>query len=218
MRYSRIYDTKCLGFMDLESRMKRYLMAGLLVWLPLGVTLFVVKALVSFMDRSLALLPEAYQPDTLIGFHVPGLGAIFLLILVLITGFFTANFFGKRVVKRWEQLMERIPLVRSIYSAVSQVVKSMVLTDGNSFRRVLLIEYPRKGVWSIAFQTNDNFHLAREAVDEPMVLVFVPTTPNPTSGFIVAVPAEQTIPLDMSVDDALKSVISLGLVLPNQPK
>ena len=196
--------------------MKRYLMAGLLVWLPLGVTFFVVRALINLMDTSLALLPSNYQPEVWLGFHLPGLGALFLLALVLLTGFFAANFFGKRMLRRWEHLMESIPLVRSIYSAVRQVVKSAMMTDGNAFRRVLLIEYPRKGAWSIAFQTNDDFRMAEQVSDETMLLAFVPTTPNPTSGFIIAVPESEAIPLDMSVDDALKAVISLGVVLPEQ--
>ncbi len=198
--------------------MKRYLMAGLLVWVPIGVTFFVIKALIEMMDRSLALLPQAYQPDTISGVHLPGFGMIFLFLVIWGTGMITANFIGRHMLQVWERMLDRIPLVRSIHSAVKKVLNSMMAAGGESFRRVLLVEYPRKGVWSIAFQTNENFVQAEEKIDQDLVMAFVPTTPNPTSGFIVCFPQSEVIELNMSVDDALKTVISLGVVLPEHNK
>jgi uncharacterized membrane protein len=197
---------------------KRYLMAGLLVWVPVGVTFFVLKAVIELMDKSLAVLPEAYRPDSWLGVHFPGMGMIFLFVIVWLTGMVTANFIGRYLLGIWERLLDKIPLVRSIYSAVRKVMNSMMATGGESFRRVLLVEYPRKGVWSIAFQTNEHFVQAQEVIGEDVVMAFVPTTPNPTSGFIVCFPKSEVQVLDMSVDEALKTVISLGVVLPEVPE
>lgn len=199
-----------------ESMMRRYLVAGLMVWVPLGVTFFVLKWLIELMDGSLALLPDVYQPSHLLGFHIPGFGLLFLLSIVLVTGVITANTIGKYFLRYWEELMERIPIVRTIYSAVQKVVTGFVATDDTSFNRVLLVEYPSKGLWTVAFQTSDRFVEAEEQVGEGLVMAFVPTTPNPTSGFVICFPKNSVKVLDMSVDEALNLIISLGVVVPSQ--
>ncbi len=196
--------------------MRRYLIAGLLVWLPLGVTVLVIKALVGFMDQSLLLLPPELRPDALIGFHIPGLGVVLSAAVVLLTGVLVANLFGRQLVAAWESLLGRIPLVRSIYSAVKQLAETMFSGSGQSFRKVLLIEYPRKGLWTLAFQTGTGVGEAQRRTGREVVNVYVPTTPNPTSGFFLMVPRDEVIELAMSVDDGLKMIISMGAVVPNQ--
>lgn len=196
------------------TTLRRYLIAGLLVWLPLGVTVLVVKVLVDLMDRTLLLLPPDYRPDALLGFHVPGLGVVLSVVVVLTTGMLVANLLGRRLVGLWESLLSRIPLVRSVYTGAKQVAETLFAGDGQSFRRVLLVEYPRKGIWSLAFQTGTGTEETVARTGQELVTVFVPTTPNPTSGFIILVPRAEVQFLDMSVDDALKLIISLGVVKP----
>lgn len=192
---------------------KRYIIAGILIWVPIWATLLVIKFLIDLFDKTLALLPKAYQPINLIGFHIPGLGLLFALAMVFVTGMLMTNFIGHRLVALWEKILARIPLVRSIYHAVKQVLQSLLASSEESFRNVLLIEYPRKGLWSVAFQTSTGFKWDDDHDD--MITVFVPTTPNPTSGYLLLVPKKDTKLLDISVDQALKMVISLGVVLPN---
>lgn len=193
---------------------RRYLIAGLLVWVPLGVTLLVLNLLVELLDRSLLLLPEALHPDRLLGFHVPGLGIVLTVVVVLLTGMIITNFFGHRLVAAWEALLARIPLVRSIYNSVKQVVETLLGSNAKSFRKVLLVQYPRPGIWTIAFQTGETAREAKDKTGYDLVTVYIPTTPNPTSGFVVLLPRQDVTELDMSVDDALKLIISLGLVSP----
>lgn len=193
---------------------RRYLIAGLLLWLPLGVTVLVVRLLVGTMDQTLLLLPERYRPDALLGFHVPGLGLVLAVLVVLVTGILVANLFGRRLVGLWERLLSRIPLVRSVYSAVKQLAETMFSGGGQSFRKVLLIEYPRQGLWTLAFQTGTGVGEAQQKTGRDVVNVYVPTTPNPTSGFFLMVPREDVVELDMSVDDGLKMIISMGVVVP----
>lgn len=195
--------------------LRRYLIAGLLLWLPLGVTVLVVRLLVGTMDQTLLLLPERFRPDALLGFHIPGLGLVLAVLVVLTTGMLVANLFGRRLVALWERLLARIPLVRSIYSAVKQLAETMFSGGGQSFRKVLLIEYPRKGLWTLAFQTGTGVGEAQQKTGRDVVNVYVPTTPNPTSGFFLMVPREEVVELDMSVDDGLKMIISMGVVVPN---
>jgi uncharacterized membrane protein len=192
---------------------KRYLIAGLLVWVPLGVTVLVIKLLVDIMDQTLLLIPEAYRPETLLGVHIPGLGVLLSVVVVLATGIVVANLFGRQLVHLWERLLARIPLVRSIYAAVKQVVET-VFSSGQSFRKVLLVEYPRKGTWTLAFQTAVDVGEAQAKTGRDVISVYVPTTPNPTSGFFLMVPREDVVELDMSVDDGLKMLISMGVVVP----
>jgi len=195
--------------------MRKYLIAGLLVWMPLGVTFLVVRAIVGFLDKSLLLLPDVFQPDRLLGFHIPGLGVLLAVILVLVTGMIMANLLGRRLVAFWESLLARIPLVRTLYSAVKQIMEAVLATDAKSFRKVLLIEYPRKGVWSMAFMTSDDLGEVQDKTEANVISVFIPTTPNPTSGFVLMVPQSDVIELDMAVEDGLKMIISMGVVVPN---
>jgi uncharacterized membrane protein len=196
------------------SRFRRYLMTGLLVWLPLGVTLLVVKLLVDTMDETLMILPEEYRPDHLLGFHIPGLGVVLSVVVVLITGVIMANFFGQQLLAAWEAILNRIPLVRSIYASVKQLSETLLSSGGQSFRKVLLIEYPRKGLWTLAFQTGTEVGEAQTKTGEDVINVYVPTTPNPTSGFFLMVPRRDVVELEMSVDQGLKMIISMGVVVP----
>lgn len=197
------------------STLRRYLIAGLLVWLPLGVTVLVIKLLVDVMDQTLLLLPIAYQPETLLGFRIPGLGVVLSIAVVFITGVVVANLFGRRVVAAWESLLARIPLVRSIYAGAKQVAETVFSPTGKSFRKVLLIEYPRRGLWTIGFQSGPSCIEAKIRSGEDLITVFIPTTPNPTSGFIILVPAKDALELDMSIDEAFKLIVSLGVVVPD---
>ena len=194
--------------------LRRYLVAGLLVWLPLGATFFVVSLLVDWMDSSLLLLPEAYRPDSLLGFHIPGLGVLLSLLILFFTGLVAANLFGRRLVGLWEALLSQIPLVRSVYSAVKQLVETMFADNGKSFRKVVLVEFPRRGLWTLAFLTSEEDGPVQQAIGRDVVSVYVPTTPNPTGGYFVLVPREEVRELEMSVDEGLKMLLSMGAVNP----
>ena len=196
------------------KRFRRYLVAGLLIWVPLGVTVLLLKVLVDLMDQTLLLLPPPYRPDNLFGFHIPGLGILLSLAVLLVTGILAANLVGRQLVHWWESILHRIPFVRSIYSAAKNFAE-IVLTEANqSFKKVLLIEYPRKGLYSICFQTSTYLGEVQARTGEEVICVFVPTTPNPTSGLILMVPKSDVIELEMEVEDALKMVVSLGVVVP----
>ncbi|AKH21631.1 DUF502 domain-containing protein [Sedimenticola thiotaurini] len=197
---------------------RRYLVAGLLVWVPLGITLLVVRLLVRWLDGSLLLLPEAYRPEQLLGFSIPGLGVLVSVLIVFVTGVMVANLFGRSLVSVWERLMARIPLVRSVYSGAKQLAETMFSEAGQSFRKVLLIEFPRKGLWTLAFQTGTDAGEAQLKTGRDVVNVYVPTTPNPTGGYFVMVPREDVVELDMSVDDGLKMLMSMGAVVPQGQK
>lgn len=193
--------------------MRKYLIAGLLVWVPLGVTVLVIKLLVDLMDRVLILLPPAWRPEALFGFSIPGFGVLLALVVVLVTGMVVANFIGRRLVALWETLLSQIPLVRTIYSGVKQIVEG-IATSQAAFRKVLLVEYPRKGMWCLAFQTSDSLGEISERTGRDMVAVFIPTTPNPTSGFLLVLPREEVTELTMSVDEGIKMIISVGAAVP----
>ncbi len=194
--------------------MKRYLIAGLLVWVPLGITILVVKLLVDITDQSLLLLPARYQPEVLFGFKIPGLGVVLSIVVVLVTGIIAANIFGRSLVSMWENFLARIPFVSKIYTGVKQVLETVLSSQGQSFRKVLLIEYPRRGLWTLAFQSGADIGEAHDRINQDVVNVYVPTTPNPTSGFFLMIPREDVVELDMSVDDGLKMIISMGVVVP----
>lgn len=194
--------------------LRRWLVAGILVWAPLAVTFWVVNALISFMDKSIVLLPSAYRPEALLGFEVPGMGAFFAIVIVLLTGALVANILGRSLIHAWERLLNRIPLVRSIYSAVKQVVETFVSQDSRSFREVVLVEYPRRKAWSIAFVSGEPIGEVQDRTDEHLVTVFVPTAPNPTSGFVIMVPRSELIELNMTVEEGFRMVVSLGVVVP----
>jgi uncharacterized membrane protein len=197
------------------SALRRYLMAGLLVWIPLGVTIIVVKMLIGLLDRSMLLVPQQYRPEQLFGVSIPGLGVIVAVVVVLFTGVIVANLFGRKLVALWESLLSRIPLVSSVYSAVKQIAETMFSSSGQSFRKVLLVEYPRKGMWTLAFQTGTEVGEAQCKTGRNVINIYVPTTPNPTSGFFIMVPKEDVIELEMSVDEGLRMIISMGSVVPN---
>lgn len=198
-----------------RAALRRYVVAGVLVWVPIWVTLLVLRFMVDLFDTILEFFPHQLQPDNFLGFHIPGLGLIFALIIVVITGMSITNILGNRLVEYWEYLLSRIPLVRSIYQAVKQVLTTVFSSSEESFRNVVLIEYPRKGLWSVAFQTGSGFHYADGMDGEEMMTVFIPTTPNPTSGFLLIVPRKDTVKVNLGVDEALKMVISLGVVMPH---
>src|SRR3990167_3695869 len=198
-----------------HNMFRRYFISGLLVWLPIWVTLLVINFLVDILNNTLLLLPHRYQPDVLLGVHIPGVGVIITLVVIFFTGLVAANFIGRRLVAMWDGLMSRIPVIRSLYTGVKQVTQTLFSPGGQSFRKVLLVEYPRAGLWTIAFQTGDATREVEKSVgSEGMVSLFVPTTPNPTSGFLLMVAKSKVIELEMSVDQALKFVISLGVVQP----
>lgn len=195
--------------------MRKYFISGLLVWLPIWVTLLVIKFLIDLLSKSLLLLPPQYQPDVLLGFHVPGIGVAVTVLVIFFTGLLAANVIGRWLVNLGDGIMARIPLVRSVYTGVKQVTQTLFTPGGQSFRKVLLVEYPLSGIWSIAFQTGEVSKKIENSIDSgPMVSYFIPTTPNPTSGFLMMAPKNKVIELDMSVDQALKFVISLGVVQP----
>lgn len=195
---------------------RRWLVAGLLVWLPLVATFLVLKLLVGFLDRSLLLLPKAWRPEAWLGFDIPGFGIILSLLLVLVTGFFVANFVGRRVVVLGESLLDRVPLLRTVYSGVKRLTETVLGDSGTSFRKVLLVEYPRRECWTLAFQTGEPVGEVQRKTAREVLTVFVPTAPNPTSGFVILLPKEDVIELDMSVEDGLRMVISLGVVTPGR--
>ncbi len=197
------------------SALRRYLIAGLLVWIPLGVTIIVVRMLIGLLDRTLVVLPMQYRPEQLFGVSIPGLGVIVAVVVVLFTGMIVANLFGRKLVAGWESLLARIPLVSSVYSAVKQIAETMFSSSGQSFRKVLLVEYPRKGLWTLAFQTGTETGEAQCKTGRDVINIYVPTTPNPTSGFFIMVPKEDVVELEMSVDEGLRMIISMGAVVPN---
>lgn len=195
--------------------LRRYLIAGLLLWLPLGATVLTFKFLLDLADEILLLLPPAWRPDALFGFHVPGFGVLLALVVLLGTGFLVANLIGSTLLSWWEELLNRIPLVRSIYSGVKGLTETLVSSKG-SFSRVVLVEYPRREMWSIGFVTATDLPDISAITGDRQVCVYVPTTPNPTSGLIVYVPASQVRETTMSVDEAMKMVVTMGIVMPPQ--
>ena len=197
------------------SYLRRYIMAGLLVWVPIWITLLVLRFMVGLLNGTVDMLPQQFRPEEILGIHVPGLGVVVSLSVLIFTGIFVSNIIGRRLVVFGESMVKRIPLVRSIHSSVKQVLHTLFAPDGHSFRHVLLVEYPRKGLWSVAFQTAQACEGIKKETGEDTLAVFIPTTPNPTSGFLIMVPRRDTRVLDMSVDDALKMVISLGVVQPS---
>lgn len=185
--------------------------------MPLGVTVLVVRALVDLMDRTLILLPPDYRPEVVFGIHIPGFGILLSIIVVLGTGMLVANLLGRRLVALWESFLARIPLVRTIYSGVKRVAETLLSSQGQSFRKVLMVEYPRRGVWSLCFLTSVELGEVQEKTGEEVVAVFVPTTPNPTSGFVLMVPWADVVELEMSVEEGVRMIISMGVITPEWP-
>jgi uncharacterized membrane protein len=196
--------------------MKKYLITGLLIWIPLVITLWVLKLIVDTLDQSLLLLPEQWRTEAFLGVHIPGLGVILTLVIVVATGVFATNFFGAWLVQLGHNLLHRIPVVNSIYSSVKQISDTLFSSSGQAFRKALLVQWPRQGMWTIAFLTGTPGGDVAQHLPGDHVSVYVPTTPNPTSGFFVMLARADVIELDMSVDEALKYIISMGVVAPGQ--
>lgn len=194
--------------------MKRYFITGLLVLVPLFITIWVLTTLISLMDQSLLLLPVEWRPEAQLGRAVPGVGAILTLLIIFVTGLIATNFFGRRLILIWEALLGRVPVVKSIYSSVKQVSDTLFSDSGQAFRKALLVQYPREGSWTIAFMTGRPGGDVANHLKGEFVSVYVPTTPNPTSGFFLMMPKAEVVELDMSVDEALKYIISMGVVSP----
>ena len=193
---------------------KRYLIAGLLVWIPLAITFWLLDVIISTMDQTLLLLPTSWRPDALLPFHIPGIGLLLSLLIVLATGVLAANIIGERLVRWWHGLLNRIPIVRSIYSSVKQISDTLLATRGQSFRKVVMIEFPQRGQWTLAFVVGSPGATVVAATAADVITVYVPTAPNPTSGYVLVVRPEELREVDISVDDALKFHISLGVVSP----
>jgi uncharacterized membrane protein len=196
---------------------KKYLITGLLIWIPLVITIWVLKLIVDMLDQSLLLLPEHWRPDFWLPVHIPGLGAILTIVIVLATGIFATNFFGAQLVELWHHILQRIPVVNSIYSSVKQISDTLFSSSGQAFRKALLVQWPHEGMWTIAFMTGAPGSDVAQHLPADCVSVYVPTTPNPTGGYFVIVPRASVIELDMSVDQALKYIISMGVVPPVPP-
>lgn len=194
--------------------MRKYFVTGLLILVPLAITLWVLGLVIGTMDQSLFLLPERWRPQALFGFNIPGIGTILTLLVIFLTGVAAHNYFGKKLVHIWELLLARIPVVNSIYSSVKQVSDTLFSSSGNAFRKALLVQYPRHGAWTIAFLTGTPGGDVRNHLPAGYISIYVPTTPNPTSGFFLMVPESEVIELDMSVDEALKYIVSMGVVAP----
>ncbi len=193
---------------------RRYFVTGLLIWVPLAITAWVLSLIVGTLDKTLQLLPSAFHPKNSVGIDIPGAGVLLTLLIIFITGVLAANFIGQRLVRWWELLLARIPVVNSIYNSVKQVSDTLFSSSGNAFRKALLVQYPRQGSWTIAFLTGNPGGDVINHLKGDYVSVYVPTTPNPTSGFFLMMPKEDVIELDMSVDEALKYIISMGVVAP----
>jgi uncharacterized membrane protein len=198
--------------------LKNYFITGLLVILPIFITAYVIWYLIKAMDAVLKFIPAKYLPETYINVYIPGVGLILVVILILIVGILTRNIAGKKVLQFWDNLVDRIPLARILYSSVKQLLQAFFLQNSGSFQRVALIEYPRRGIYVLGFITGESRGEVQVKTNKKMINVFVPTTPNPTSGFYVLVPEEDLMLLDMSVEDAFKLLISGGLVSPNEMK
>jgi uncharacterized membrane protein len=197
---------------DPTMPLKKYLITGLLIWIPLAFTLWVLDLIVSSMDRTLLLLPPPWRPESWLGFPLPGAGALLSGLVLLITGMAAANIMGQRLVRWWEGLLSRIPIVRTIYSSVKQVSDTLLASDGHSFRRAVLVEFPQRGQWAVAFVVGSPSERLGGGLSRDHLVVYVPTAPNPTSGYTLIVPPGEVRELQMSVDEALKFVISLGVV------
>jgi len=194
--------------------MKKYFITGLLVLVPLVITFWVLSSLIQTMDQSLLLLPEQWQPEQLFGFSMVGLGAILTVAVVFVTGLIATNIFGQQLILWWEAVLSRVPVVKSIYASVKQVSDTIFSDSGNAFRKALLVEFPRKGSWTIAFLTGEPGGDVSNHLQGDYVSIYVPTTPNPTGGYFLMMQRNEVVELDMSVDEALKYIISMGTAVP----
>jgi uncharacterized membrane protein len=195
--------------------LKKYFITGLLIWIPLAITVWVLTSIIGTMDQSLRLLPSAIHPENVLGFNIPGAGTLLTLLVILVTGLIATNIIGQRMVRYWEGILSRIPVVKSIYYSVKQISDTVISGNGDAFRQVLLVRYPHPEAWSVAFQTGVPAREVSKASGQELVSVFIPTAPSPVNGFFFFVRKQDTIELDMSVDDALKYIVSMGVVGPD---
>jgi len=195
-------------------KIRNYMIGGLLIWIPIMITVWVVRFLSGILDNSLVLLPPSWRPEAVFGTYVPGLGIILSLLLLFFTGVLVKNLFGGQMVAGLESLVRRIPVVGAVYAGAKTFSETVLTDKGTSFKQVLIVEFPRKGAWSIGFLTAENLEEVRARTGEDMISVFVPTTPNPTTGFIIVVKRSEVVFLDMSVDEAFKMILTLGVVAP----
>lgn len=193
---------------------RNYLIAGLLIWIPIMVTVWVIRFVARILDQSLVLLPRAWRPETLVGTYVPGVGVILSLLLLFLTGVLVKNLFGGRIVSGLESLVRRIPVIGPIYGGAKTFSETVLTDTGRSFKQVVMVEFPRKGIYSIGFITSYELEEVQAKTEQEVTCVFVPTTPNPTTGFIVLVPKNEVVMLDMTVDEAFKMLLTLGVVVP----
>jgi uncharacterized membrane protein len=200
------------------TRLRTWLVTGLLIWIPPAVTFLVLRFLVNLVDGILLVAPAAWQPEALLGFHVPGLGLLLAVVILVVTGMLFANLLGRQLVAAWDRWLGRIPFVGPIYRGSKQVAETVLAPDGKAFRKVVLTRWPHRDAWTVAFATGGELGEVAERLGQRLVSVFVPTTPNPTSGFILLVPEADVVELDMSVDEAFRLVVSLGVVVPEWPR
>ena len=193
---------------------RNYLIGGLLVWIPIMITVWVVRFLSGILDTSLLLLPPSWRPEAVFGTYIPGLGIMLSLLILILTGLVMKNLFGVQIVAGLESLVRRIPVVGAIYSGAKTFSETVLTDKGRSFKQVVMVEFPRKGVYSIGFITSHELEEAQHKTEQVVTCVFVPTTPNPTTGFIILVPREEVVYMDMTVDDAFKMLLTLGVVVP----
>lgn len=201
----------------LLTRIRNYFLTGLVVASPIGITLYIGWWFIDFVDRNIKpLIPEAYNPETYLPFSIPGLGLVGVVIFLIILGALTANLFGRALIRFGERIVDRMPVIRSVYGTLKQIFETVVASDSKSFSDVVLVEYPRKGIWAIAFISGENTSEIQDRMDDEVANLFLPTTPNPTSGFLLFVPKKDLIYLDMTPDQGAKYVISAGLVNPEE--
>jgi len=198
--------------------LRNYLIAGLLIWIPIFITVVVFRFLVNLMDQTLLLLPPPVRPENVLGFRIPGLGVLLTIALLFVTGLVATNLIGGRFVTWIEDLVRKIPLIGPVYGGAKSFSETVLTSKGQSFKKVLMVEYPRKGIWSLAFLTANELEEVQARTEQEVVCCFVPTTPNPTSGFIVMVPRNEVIELDMEVESAVKMIVTLGVVVPRWNK
>jgi len=199
----------------MRKNIKKIMLTGVAAIIPVGVTAYILYIIIKAMNNLVKIIPYKYQPDQILPFHVPGLGIIFTLILIFLVGLITKSYLGRKAVTLGELIVGKIPLVRGIYNAVKQLVDAIISDKGNSFKKVVLIEYPRRGLYSIAFVTGDTRGEVKEKTSDDAMNLFVPTTPNPTSGFYIVIPASHVIPLSMTVEEAFTLIMSGGIITPN---
>lgn len=195
-------------------QLRNYLIAGLLIWIPVMVTVWVIRFLSGILDQSLVLLPPSWRPEALVGQYVPGVGIVLSFLLLVVTGVVVRNLFGGQIVEGFENLVRRIPVIGAVYGGAKTFSETVLTDKGKSFKQVVMVEFPRRGIFSVGFITSEELEEVQAKTAQDVVCVFVPTTPNPTTGFLVAIPRDEIVPLDMSVDEAFRMLLTLGVVVP----